>query len=153
TRNGAWYAHALGRGHVSAVELIAVLKECSQAEAQEWADAWLQSHLGTGSITLDDDADNIQDAPYAAELLERLADPLDTVVETYLGARGIDTAALPAIVKFLPNARCGEGAIAGLLTANGRLVGLQIGYLDARGNKSMVAPQQRRFNLESAPGA
>ena len=67
-------------------------------------------------------------------------------------SRGI-TGPLPDFVKFLPNARCGEGAIAGLLQARGRVVGLQIGYIDPDGRKSTVDPPRRRFALEKAPDA
>jgi hypothetical protein len=39
------------------------------------------------------------------------------------------------------------------LRSHGRIVGLQVGYLDAIGRTSVVPPQRRRFNLESAPDA
>src|SRR6516164_6991210 len=48
-RSGAWYHHASRQGGYSAVGLIAWLRSCDHAEAEQWAVAWLASHAGTGS--------------------------------------------------------------------------------------------------------
>jgi hypothetical protein len=59
----------------------------------------------------------------------------------------------PPDIKFLANARCGEGAIVAPLYAHGRTVGVQIGYLDPEGEKSIVEPKRRRFMLEKSAAA
>src|SRR5689334_8730659 len=58
---GVWYHHAHGRGGHSLVPLIQLLKNCSRAEAVQWARAWLAAHDGFGSCNgaePDDDADD-----------------------------------------------------------------------------------------------
>ena len=49
-RNAAWYQHAAGRGGYSPIPLIALLRQCSDAEAREWAVAWLASNAGNRRV-------------------------------------------------------------------------------------------------------
>lgn len=60
----------------------------------------------------DDDDHEIVNAAIAQELIDKLVDPMGTPAEGYLLSRGI-TGPLPDCVRFLPHARCGEGALAG----------------------------------------
>jgi hypothetical protein len=152
-RKGCWYCHAKGKGG-GPVELILFLKGgCNRADAVQWAQAWLKSHPGIGKAgEASERCPEIDAAEIAQGLIEGLVEPVGTPAEAYLQSRGI-TIPPPPCVKFLPNARTGEGAIAGLLTARGRTVGLQLGYLDSGGRKSTVSPHRRRFNVEKAHDA
>jgi hypothetical protein len=154
TRTCAWYHHSAGKGGWSAISLIKLLKGCDYMEASAWGDAWLKSHGGAGAgITNGDDA-AIESAAIAQEILDKLMDPAGTRAISYARSRGIeieDFSKLP--VKFLQFARAGEGAIAGILTSHGRVVDVQLGYVDARDQKSLVSPVRRRFNLEKASDA
>src|SRR5262249_39972144 len=130
-RKGCWYAHAAGKGGVSVLPLIQLLKSCSRAEAMTWGKSWLRSHPGTGSAVAGDGEDDreIGYAAIAQELIAKLVDPVGTPAETYLRSRGI-AGALPECIGFLADARVGESALAGLLTSHGRIVGVQLSYLD-----------------------
>jgi putative DNA primase/helicase len=151
-RSAVWFCHSKGRGG-GPIELIRFLKGCNRTDALQWGEAWLRSHAGVGRAgEASERCPEIDSAKIARELIEALVEPTGTPAEAYLRSRGI-TIALPPCVKFLPNARTGEGALVGVLTSHGRIVGLQVGYLDAIGRKSVVPPQRRRFNLESAPDA
>jgi hypothetical protein len=61
-RSGASCQHSSSTGGYSAVALISLLKQCSRAEAKEWAAAWLATHPGTGSYGGDDDNDDTSTA-------------------------------------------------------------------------------------------
>src|SRR5271165_1507430 len=150
-KTGAWYHHAAGKGGWSGISLIEHLAGCSRADAEERAKAWLSTHPGTGDCGADGEGD-INIAEYAREIIAKAVDPLGTAAEVYLRSRGI-APPYPACVKFLPHARCGEGAIVGLLTAGGQVVGCQIGYLDPDGRKSTIPPFRRRIMVEKAPCA
>jgi hypothetical protein len=143
---------------LAAIPLVELLRACSRAEAVEWAEVWLRSHPGTGSIVGgDDDQIEIEHAAYAREILGRLVDAAGTPAAAYLESRGIAgfSIAGPSLagVTYLPDARTGEGAIGALLAARGRTVGAQIGYLDPDGRKSTVYPTRRRFMVEKAADA
>jgi hypothetical protein len=152
-RTGAWYSHTDKLGSYSAVALIKFLCKCSLDEATQWAAAWLAAHPGTGECTAlgaDDEAAPASRAD-AERILREVVDISGTPAETYLKVQRRIDPPYPAGVKYWPNARCGEGAIVFLLTSNARVVGVQVGYLDPDGNKSVIAPQRRRFMLEKAP--
>ena len=152
-RHGAWYSHARAAGGWSPLSLVRFIRGCSKAEALTWISFWLSAHPGTGSI-LDtgDDVMEIERAEIAKAIIARLTPISDTPGESYLRSRAI-TGPLPTSVMYLADARLGEGALAGLLFANGRRVGVQLAYLDPAGRKSLVMPTRRRFMEEKAPGA
>jgi hypothetical protein len=135
TKHRCWYHHGLGRGHWSVLPLIELLRNCNRQEALSWASAWLQSHVGRGQVgdAGAEDDDNVVpgNAAYAKELLERAVDPAGTAAD-YLRSRGI-TGTLPPCIKFVPDARIGEGALVGILTSHGRDVGGVLTYLDPLG--------------------
>ncbi len=155
TRSGAWYQHGAGKGGYRVLPLIQLLKGCTYRAAVEWGDAWLRSHPGTGAgVTGGGDDAEIDSAAITQDLLDKLEPPAGTHADTYLRSRGIEIADFSKLpVKFLPFARTGESAIAGILTSHGRTVAVQLGYLDAHGRKSLVSPARRRFNLEKARDA
>jgi hypothetical protein len=153
-QTGAWYSHADHRGSYSAVELIKYLGKYGTVDAEKWAVAWLGSHQGCGGCT--DVAADDDDAPPASQkdaerVLREAVGIAGTPAEAYLKGRCIEPPYHGGVL-FWPNARPGEGAIVFMLKANGRNVGMQVGYLDPYGNKSVVIPQRRRFMLEKAPG-
>jgi putative DNA primase/helicase len=151
-RSGCWYNHSTGEGGWSALSLIEFLNRDGRAEAESWAAAWLNNHPGRGSCATADDDIEIEHAIAARDILYRLIEPAGTPAETYLRSRGI-SGELPSSVRYLPDARIGEGAVAGILTSHDRVVGVQLGYLDPDGRKSTVAPSRRRFMLERASDA
>jgi hypothetical protein len=151
-RTGAWYSHSLGRGGWSPVSLIRLLKQCSYAEALTWAQAWLVEHPGTGALDAIDPEEPIEHGEIARGIIAKLGPIEGTPGEANLRKRGIE-GAIPDFVKYLPDARCGEGAIAALLTSHGRVVGVQLGYLTPSGDKSLVEPVRRIYMLEPAPDA
>ena len=145
-RKGCWYSHSAGKGGVSVLPLIRLLKSCSQAEATDWGKAWLHSHPGTGSGTSADDAEpEIDNAAIAQEIIAKLLDPAGTAVTDYLNSRSINRV-LPPCVKFLPNARVGEGALVGVLTSHGRTTGAHLPGAERVQNNSLSSspPVQSR---------
>jgi hypothetical protein len=158
-RSGAWFSHALGAGAYSAVSLIELLRQCARAEAEQWAVAWLAGNPGTGSCDGSDDAADSQAARLAnafraREIIAASVSAGDSVAETYLRSRGLNPP-YPGCVRFLPNARIGESALVGLLTANDTVVGAQLTYLDPCGRKTLRGPARQTFVLdhERAKGA
>ena len=154
-QTGWWYSFTAVRGGHSTLGLIRALRPTfSPDELITWAAAFLTAHPGTGPATgsEDDDAGEAAEAASraAAEVAMQVMEaPEGTAAALYLESRALP-GPWPADMRFLPNARTGEGGIIGLLTAHGRVVGLQIGYLTPTGTKSLKLPQRRRFNLEKA---
>jgi hypothetical protein len=155
--NGAWFAHAAGKGAYDTVKLIAVLKQCNSAEAEAWAVRWLASHAGSGScIGQDEDAEGsaaatLANAQRAKEVLAEAESVDGTVAETYLRSRGL-APPYPDAVKCLRDARTGEGALVGLLCARGVVVGAQVTYLDPLGRKSLRTPVRQTFIADPGRG-
>jgi putative DNA primase/helicase len=158
-RDGAWYDFSASTGGYSALSLIALLKKYSHAEATQWAISWLAGHAGTGSCTgagedASEDGDDAAgarsraaaaaSAARAEEVLAAAVPVEGTVGATYLASRGLE-APYPACVKWLPDARIGEGALVGVLTARGATVGVQLAYLDPTGCKSLHEPVRQTF--------
>jgi hypothetical protein len=155
TFHGCWYSHSAKQGSWSVIPLIMLLKGWVHTEACAWVTAWLKAHPGTGTgITGNGDDAVIENATIARAIRDKVVEP-ETQTETYIcqtrGVKLTSFAGLP--VRSLLLARTGESAIVGLLTAHGRETGMLLTYIDAHGQKSLVAPQRRRFNMEKAPGA
>jgi hypothetical protein len=159
-RSGVWFSHAEGKGGYSAVGLIALLRPCDWAEAEQWAAAWLANHPGTGSCDAGDDDDDASQAAREAnsarakEIIQAMAAAEDTVAETYLRSRDLPPP-YPACARFLADARIGESALVGLLTAHNVVIGAQLTYLAPDGRKSLREPVRQTFVLdrERARGA
>jgi putative DNA primase/helicase len=156
TNTGVWWVHALGRGGESAIGLIQHLRACSHTEAVDWSEAWLASHAGTGSCDGAEDAAALAaGAPVYAEIAKELlahAVPAEgTAVEAYLRSRDL-VPPYPDCVRFVPDVRVGEHAIVGVLSARGRTVGVQVGFLTPDGRKTPLSPQRRVYYLERDAG-
>jgi hypothetical protein len=152
---GAWYCHGLGRGGWSTLPLISLLGKYSAAEAADWASRWLKKYPGFGPVIGEhDDTAGDPSSRISAEVILRDGGEISgTPAERYLrDERRIDLP-YPADLKYLANARCGEGGLVAPLYSHGRVTGVHITYLDPHGRKSVVLPQRRRFNLEKAVDA
>jgi hypothetical protein len=152
-RNGAWFSHSVGHGGYSTVALIELLGHYTRPDAEAWASAWLNAHEGFGECggSIWDDRSSASRAEAERALGESTYDISDTPAERYLREVRRIEPPFPDRIKWWPDARTGEGAIVFELTWNGRVVGVQAGYLDPAGNKSTVLPNRRKLMLEKAP--
>ena len=157
-RNGQWYCFGSGEGGFSAVSLVRFLRQGrpgSWQEAEQWVRAWLTQHPGEGSATgiVPENEHNEAAAAFARRILETapLLEEGDGL--TYLQSRGLEPP-YPLELRWLADARTGEGALVAPLVASGRAVGVLLTFVDARGGKSVVQPSRMRLNLEpDQPGA
>jgi hypothetical protein len=151
TATDSWYDHEAHKGGRDALSLIRHLRGCSAEAALLWARGWLIQHLGDGDFaaggTAEDAAEEAAErrAAWARRILEEAVDPLGTPAETYLRSRGLEPP-YPPRTYWLADARLGEGALVGKLTdATRAFVGVQLGYLDPSGRRSVVPPQRQMF--------
>jgi hypothetical protein len=151
--DGSWTHRSSGKGGLSTLRLIAHLRQSGERDTEQYARAWLQSHEGFGTclgepITEESSPASAADA---ADILPRLVEIDGTVLE-YLESRKL-ARPYPNCAKMLRDARAGEHALAMLLAARGRPVGVELTYVDATGQKSTVPPTRRTFKLERSPDA
>jgi hypothetical protein len=151
TATDGWFDHEAKKGGRDALSLIRHLRGCSAEATAAWARGWLVQHLGDGDFAADGTAEDTAEeaaerrAAWARRILEEAVDPPGTPAETYLRSRGLGPPYPPGIC-WLADARLGEGALVGTLTdATGGFVGVQLGYLDPLGRKSVVPPQRQLF--------
>lgn len=155
TAADGWFDHECGNGGRDAISLIRHLRGCTAAEAAAWAQDWLDRHPGERELSADGAAEAAAEASerraaYARQILDEAVDPAGTAAAAYLESRGL-TAPFPSCVKFLPDARTGEGALVGILTtATGEVMGAQLGFLDPDGRKSTVRPRRQLFFAEKS---
>jgi hypothetical protein len=157
-----WYDHEAGNGGRSAVSLIRHLlkSNCEMSEAVSWAKQWLSVHQGTGSMTVESDAETEERekwlAEYAQRALDERSDIAGTPAEAYLvRERGLTPPWLPGL-GYWPDARSneGEGALVAPLTdKDGKAVAVHLIFLDGRGRQSTVAPVKQSFRLTSREAA
>lgn len=149
---GAWYDHSTGTGGLSTVKLVKHLRPEGDAEA--WVRLYLREHDGTGPCNGESDEFGDDIGAIMAHTILAWAVPIgpDHVATKYLRSRGLEPP-YPECLKFLDNARIGESALVAVLYDSGRIVGVQVTYLTPMGEKSLVEPVRRRWNLEKAPGA
>lgn len=151
--DSSWFDHQAGKGGRDAITLIRHLKNCNISEAATWAREWLDAHRGDGDLNTDGAVEAAAEAgerraAYARQILEEALDPSDTPAEAYLRSRGLEPP-YPDCVRFLEDARLGEGAIVGIITtADGEGAGVQVGYLDPAGRKSTILPQRQLYLLD-----
>ena len=146
---GCWFDHSAGTGG-NPIMLVEHLKGCDQASAYTWARAWLATGIpedpdpgAGGSQTSKSETVRA----LARQYHSALQDPLGTPAQAYLESRAL-TPPYPDCVKYLADARTGEGAVVAVLTDSaGTAVALQVGYIDSRGRKSVVEPQRRLYPL------
>lgn len=151
--DGQWFDHEASKGGPDALSLIKHLRECTTAEAFLWAQDWLDRHPGDGELRAEGAAESAAEArerrcAYARHILDEATDPAGTPAAAYLRNRGIEPP-YPSCIRWLPDARLGEGALVGILTsATGEAAGAQVGYLDPDGRKSAVWPQRQLYLLD-----
>ena len=109
--------------------------------ASQWGTPWV-----------DDDP-----TPKSKEDAERFLsigiDVQGTPAEVYLTEQRRIDAPHPSDLKYVEDARAGEGALLAPLYADDRIVAVQLIYIDREGHKSVVEPVKQRFSLEHAPSA
>ena len=90
------------------------------------------------------------------ERVQREAVPIEgTVGERYLvEQRGLQHP-LWSQLRWLPDARTGEGAVVAPLTVDGEIVGYQATFIDALGRKSVINPAREtwKFDEKQSPSA
>ncbi len=154
--DGKWHNHEAGQGGSETLSLIRHIKDCSAAEAVAWARTWLDQHPGEGELSADGAVEAAAEAgerraAYARQILDEALDPSGTPAEAYLCSRGLKPPYL-SCVRFLEDARLGEGAIVGIITtADGEVAGVHVAYLDPDGRKSTILPQRQLYLLDRAP--
>jgi hypothetical protein len=155
---GAWRTYGAHRGGRHSIGLVMYLKACSYAEALEWAAVWLRANAGDGTCPLaeasDDDELHREANRELAEKFISKSMPItpESASGRYLASRLLPPPYDPDLVRHLENARIGEDALVALARGQGRVVGVQLTYLDPTGTKSLVRPLRRYFALESIPG-
>ena len=98
----------------------------------------------SGKKTAKKTAEDAQRAEKVAAFVRDGQDPCGTCVETYLQNRSITASALPASIRFVPNAYNHYGALLALATdAEGTVHGLQLIYLTDDGHKAPLHIQKR----------
>ena len=104
--------------------------------ASQWGTPWV-----------DDDP-----TPKSKEDAERFLsigiDVQGTPAEVYLTEQRRIDAPHPSDLKYVEDARAGEGALLAPLYADDRIVAVQLIYIDREGHKSVVEPVKQRFSLE-----
>jgi putative DNA primase/helicase len=153
-RDGAWWCFGTEEGGYSAVALARfLLKGSSWDDAEAWVRAFVAQHQGTGLCTVevaDDDASETRAliSAFRARRILAHAVPIDgTDGERYLRSRGL-VPPYPLPLRWLPDARAGEGAVVVELVASDRPVAILCTFLDATCRRSLHRPNRRRFNLE-----
>jgi len=142
---GAWHAFSGNDGGISPIALIRFLKGCDYTTAVDWAAAFLAANPGYGTCSAeaaDHDDANPASALAARDVINRAVDIANTPAELNLKSRRLDTP-FPSCA-YLHDARCGEGALIGYLTASGRTAGVELRYIDPDGCDSTVSPKRRR---------
>ena len=155
--DGSWHdfeGDAHGHG---ALSLIAHLQaDATPATVQAFARTWLQQHPGHGAHEVsgysNDTAVSAREqarAEHAKQVLTKGQPIAGSEIEVYLQSRGLQIPA-STVATYYPNARAGEAALVGILRkADGRPVGVQVGYVDPRGRKSALLPQRNLFMAET----
>jgi hypothetical protein len=159
-RDGGWWCFGSEEGGYSAVRLVHfLLRGSSWTDSEAWLRAFLAQHPGTGPCNGDvaDDDETETRVRISTFKARQIRDAAGSIANTdgarYLQSRGIDPP-YPLELRWLPNARTGEGAIVVDLIAADRPVGILVTFIDALGKKSAHQPNRRRFNLEPGhPGA
>jgi hypothetical protein len=160
--SGAWSdfeSDVHGRG---ALELVAHLidadgHDLNPAATTQFAQRWLSEHPGEGKFkaaAFDVAQAQEQDrgnAAFTQQVLRDCGDAIGNEGERYLRGRSL-LPPYPDCVRLYPNARLGEAALVGTLSMpDGRVVGVQLGYIDPSGRKSTGEPARRIFFSELDP--
>ena len=152
---GVWYDHESGKGGVTALSLIEHLLGKTSSPSR-WAQEFLRSHEGAGPLSqrsqLGKEDKKTSAAArakvdYARGVLSRSVGVKGTPAAEYLESRGI-TPPYPKNIKFIPDARAGEGALIAVIEdLAGEAVAIQLRYIDPDGEGSHTEPRRRLFPL------
>jgi hypothetical protein len=151
---GVWIDFSADRRPRGPLELIQRAHDCSRGQAEQWARRWLDTRSDPDPEPPDEDLEAERAAKserireIARGWLQQLVEVIGTPGETYLRSRGLEPP-YPDCVRFLERTdRTGEGAVIAVLTdESGEPVALQLGYVDARGAKSTIAPARKLWPL------
>ena len=123
-----------------------------------WAQEFLRSHEGAGplsqrsqlgKVAKRDSAAARAKVDYARDVLSRSVGVKGTPAAKYLKSRGI-TPPYPKNIKFIPDARAGEGALVAVIEdPAGEAVAIHLRYIDPDGEGSLTEPRRRLFPLVS----
>jgi hypothetical protein len=142
---GLWYDNEASVGGYTALQLI---KHLGVNAPRKFSRDFLTEHKGHGSLAavLDDTTDSKLDSSRATiELFIQQSQPIhDTPAETYLQSRGIN-APYPDHIRWVKDARWGEGAMLAVVSAPDGPLAVQLTYLTPDGQKSTVEPQRRTY--------
>ena len=154
---GVWYDHETGKGGVTALSLISHLLGKTSSPLR-WAQEFLRSHEGAGPLSqrsqlgkVDkrDSAAARSKVDYARGVLSSSVGVKGTPAAKYLKSRGI-TPPYPKNIKFIPDARAGEGALVAVIEdPAGEAVAIQLRYIDPDGEGSLIDPKRRLYALVS----
>ena len=154
---GVWYDHEAGTGGVTALSLIEHLLGKTSSPLR-WAQEFLRSHEGAGPLSQrsqlgKEDRKSSAAArakvDYARGVLSRSVGVKGTPAAKYLKSRGI-TPPYPKNIKFIPDARLGEGALVAVIEdLAGEAVAIQMRYIDPDGQGSLIDPKRRLYALVS----
>jgi hypothetical protein len=151
--SGLWYDFEAGAGDHGAITLVEHLHQCTPAEATALVYGFLRDHPGQGAhLAVDGVGAERQagfNAAFAEKALSEKQPVAGTLAEIYLVSRCI-LGPYSDNLGFVPDARLGEHALIAEMVVNGpdgklNVVGVQVGYLDAEGRKSMQPPPRRKF--------
>jgi hypothetical protein len=106
----------------------------------------------SGTPWVDEDA-TPQSKEAAEHFLSVGVDIAGTPAARYLIEQRRIDAPHPSDLKYVEDARAGEGALLAPLYADDRIVAVQLTYIDREGRKSVVEPTKQRFSFERAPNA
>jgi hypothetical protein len=152
--NGCWYDNEAVVGDRGAISLTTHLMDASPAEVRQYLTQRLAMPRGTFAANLISDAEqeakDRKNAEYAHEVLQRdVAVIPNNATYKYFTGRGLDADHLPPCVMHLDVGREHECAAVGILTtADGEVVGVQIGHITIDGVKSIYLPERHQFLLD-----
>jgi len=146
-KQGRWYDHENGVGG-DALALICRELHLANGAAYTWAVEWLGIDSGDALQRPSKPQPEVaceggDRAAKGAAIVRECRPPEGTAAERYLRNRGI-MAALPAALRFRPNAHGGYGALVALATdASGSVTALQQVYVTDDGRKAPINVQKR----------
>jgi putative DNA primase/helicase len=153
---GLWYDFEASRGGHGAATLIQYhLKEPGQA--RQYAVRWLTTHKGTGDCTgmvlnpavVTERIERY--AEFARQAVKRAAELGETSASAlYLRSRGLPGPYPVNLLGHLEHSgRMGDSALLALLTdKTGETVGIQLGFIDYAGRKSVQIPDKQQYRIE-----
>jgi hypothetical protein len=116
-QSGAWYDWGASKGGLYTIPMIRFIRPSyTNEDAERWLAKFLAAHKGVGSLEPQDVEWTQTRQAATAELARHYLDtavplPLDSPGAVYLTSRGLLSGPYPETLRWLPNARPGEGAL------------------------------------------